>query len=176
MAKARGASLVTIPGMTGRLCLSACPGTWTGPADAATVSRDLAAITATGASLLVTLVEAHELPLPLADWRAAVRAVGLEALHLPIPDWGVPDAAFETAWSEARLAERLAAGETLALHCRAGLGRTGTVAARLLIETVGMDPATAVAHIRRDHAAEAVETDGQVAHLHAVAARNTPPA
>lgn len=176
MAKARGASLVTIPGMTGRLCLSACPGTWTGPADAATVARDLAAIAATGARLLVTLVEAHELPLPLADWRDAVRAAGLEPLHLPIPDWGVPEAAFETAWSEARLAERLAAGETLALHCRAGLGRTGTVAARLLIEAAGMDAAAAIARVRRNHAAEAVETDGQVAHLHAVAARNTPPA
>jgi len=171
MATHRRVSLLALPGLTGRLHLSPCPGTWDGPADAAAVRRDLAVITDAGAGLLVTLVEAGELPLPLADWRAAVTAAGLAFLHLPIPDYGIPDAAFEAAWRRAGLAARLGRGETLAIHCRAGLGRTGLVAARLVIEATGADAASAIARIRRDHAPEAVETASQAAHLEAVAAR-----
>lgn len=168
MAIRRRASLVPVPGRAGRLHLSACPGTWEGAIDRTAVRRDLASIAASGARVLVTLVEAKELPLPLADWRAEVEAAGLALLHLPIPDFGVPDLRFEVGWRAARLGERLTAGETVAIHCRAGLGRTGTIAARLLIETAGLDAAAAIAVIRRDHAAEAVETAGQEAWLAAV--------
>ncbi len=174
MAIRRRASLLAIPGTTGRLHLSACPGTWEGEADLAAIRRDLARISASGAGLLVTLVEAKELPLPFADWRAEVAAAGLALLHLPIADYGVPDAAFEAGWRDAGLAERLAQGETVALHCRAGLGRTGTIAARLLIGIAGLDAETAVARVRRDHAAEAVETAAQIHHLHAVAEGHSP--
>jgi protein-tyrosine phosphatase len=169
MAIRRRASLLSIPGAAGRLHLSACPGTWEGEADLAAVRRDLAHISASGAGLLVTLVEAKELPLPLADWRAEAITAGLALLHLPIPDYGVPDAAFEAGWRDAGLAGRLARGETVALHCRAGLGRTGTIAARLLIEIAGLDAEAAVALVRRDHAAEAVETAAQIHHLRSIA-------
>jgi protein-tyrosine phosphatase len=175
MAIRRRASLLTVPGTTGRLHLSACPGTWEGEADLAAVRRDLARIAASRARLLVTLVEAHELPLPLADWRAEVAAAGLDLVHLPIPDYGVPDAPFEAGWAAAGLGARLARGETLALHCRAGLGRTGTVAARLLVEVAGLDADAAVARIRRDHAAEAVETAPQLDHLRRLPRRLPPP-
>ena len=171
MANRRRASLLPVPGVVGRLHLSACPGTWEGAADRAAVHRDLAAIAASGADLLVTLVESDELPLPLADWRAEIAAAGLGFVHLPIPDFGVPDATFEMGWSVAALADRLRRGEVVALHCRAGLGRTGTIAARLLVEVAGLDAEAAVARVRRDHAAEAVETAAQMQHLRSVAER-----
>lgn len=171
MANDRRASLMPVPGTPGTLHLSACPGTWEGPADRAAVRRDLARIAARGAGLLVTLVEAGELPLPIADWRAEVAAAGLAFLHLPIPDYGVPDEAFEAGWRAADVTGLLARGDTIALHCRAGLGRTGTIAARLLIELSGLDAESAVARVRRDHAAEAVETAAQVHHLRVIAAR-----
>ncbi len=44
--------------------------------------------------------------------------------------------------------ERLLSGEDVLLHCRAGLGRTGTIAARLLVE-FGHDPESAIAAVRR---------------------------
>lgn len=160
--------------MAGRLHLSPCPGHWDGPASAAAVRRDLAAIAAADASRLVTLVEARELPLAIDQWRRAVAAAGLAWVHLPIPDFGVPDADFERGWVAADLGARLRAGDTVAIHCRAGLGRTGTVAARLLVECAGLDADAAIARIRRDHASGAVETPAQVAHLREIAARRSP--
>jgi protein-tyrosine phosphatase len=173
MANRRRASLLSVPGVAGRLHLSACPGTWEGTADRAAVRRDLATIAASGARLLVTLVEAAELPLSLADWRAETAAAGLDLLHLPIADFGVPDAAFEAVWREVGLAERLARGETVALHCRAGLGRTGTIAARLVAEAAGLDADAAIAQVRHDHAAEAVETAAQVDYLRTLVERRS---
>ena len=48
--------------------------------------------------------------------------------------------------------------------CRAGLGRTGTIAALLLVED-GASAADAVARIRREHDAAAVETEAQARFL-----------
>ncbi len=57
-------------------------------------------------------------------------------LHLPIIDGGAPDGKFETLWLSAgkMLHAELSCGRLIVLHCRGGLGRTGTVAARLLME------------------------------------------
>lgn len=172
MANDLAATLLPIPGISGRLHLSPCPGRRGGADD---VRRDLAAIAGRGATRLVTLVEADELPIPLADWRDAVAAAGLSWHHLPITDYGVPDAGFEALWAEIDLPARLVAGETIAIHCRAGIGRTGTVAARLLVETAGLAPAAAIALVRSAHVATAVETAAQAAHLDDVHRRRDRP-
>ena len=86
---------------------------------------------------------------------------------LPIPDFAPPGPAFETGWSTLgpRIAERLAAGGRVFVHCRAGFGRSGTVAARLLLETGATpDPAAAIAAVRAARPG-AIETDAQLAHL-----------
>jgi ADP-ribosyl-[dinitrogen reductase] hydrolase len=99
-------------------------------------------------------MEAHELELlrvpDLGDrvWRA-----GLHWWHLPIVDGGVPDVRFEHAWNRAGedLRRRLVAGEGIVVHCRGGLGRTGVVAARLLVE-FGEAPESALFRVRRARA------------------------
>ncbi|WP_165498095.1 phosphatase domain-containing putative toxin [Siculibacillus lacustris] len=170
MANRPRVSIVTVPGCAGRLHLSPLPGTWSGAPSPETVRRDLAAIAGAGATTLVSLVERRELPLSAEAWDAAVRAAGLTPVALPIADYGVPGAAFEADWAAAGLADRLRRGETVALHCRAGVGRTGTIAARLLVEAGGLSAAAAIAMIRAEHTARAVETEDQAAHLAAVAA------
>jgi protein-tyrosine phosphatase len=45
------------------------------------------------------------------------------------------------------------------VHCRGGLGRAGTIAARLLVE-LGMDPAKAIENVRAVRAG-AIETSDQ---------------
>src|SRR5438093_4555051 len=63
----------------------------------------------------------------------------LQFLRFPIPDLGVPssrEAAFDLL---GKLDEALAAGKSVALHCRQGIGRSGLIAASLLVLS-GLDP------------------------------------
>lgn len=63
-------------------------------------------------------------------------ASGLTWLRLPIPDASVPGPSFEAAWVQAGPQWRglLTRGDRIVIHCRGGLGRSGLVAARLLVE------------------------------------------
>lgn len=111
---------------------------------------DLDAVAAWGATAMVTLIEGHEMTaLDVADIGQMTRKRHISWLHMPIPDMSVPDAAFELAWRDAgeALRARLRDGFNVLVHCKGGLGRAGTVAARLLIE-LGMTPAAAIAAVR----------------------------
>ncbi len=141
------------PGMAGWIGMTLCPGkkdpyasfgAWDRDLDA-----DLQAIRDWGASAVVTLIEEFEFDLlGVPDFGTKVSAA-FRWLWLPIPDGGVPDEQFESRWDEAgpELHRRLAAGERVLVHCRAGLGRTGLVASRLLVEA-GMTPAQAIRAVR----------------------------
>jgi protein-tyrosine phosphatase len=58
------------------------------------------------------------------------------------------------------LAERLAKGKTILLHCVGGLGRAGTVAACFL-RTQGLDGDSAIATVRVARSLRAIETEIQ---------------
>lgn len=68
----------------------------------------------------------------------------------PIPDYGIPDACFEASWQCAGHEVRglLRSGKRVLLHCKGGLGRTGMIAARLLIE-LGVPVEQAIRAVRR---------------------------
>ena len=112
---------------------------------------------------MVTLIEEHEFhALGVPTLGEEVRAAGLEWLHWPIRDVNVPDHRFEQAWRESgpALCARIVGGERVLVHCRGGLGRAGTVAARLLVEC-GIEPADAVLRVRAERHG-AIETPGQL--------------
>ncbi len=113
---------------------------------------DLQAIQSFGAKTLVTLMESQELDevnVPVGLLGSWARELGLEWHHLPIKDVDVPDDRVEDLWtySGLRLRNTLARGDKIVIHCRGGLGRTGTVAGRLLVE-FGDEPETAIKKIR----------------------------
>ncbi len=117
------------------------------------LSSDLDVIEKWGAKAVVTLVEAHELDsLNVPALGSQVRARGIAWLHLPIVDNWIPDAAFEASWkAEARgLHAILDRGGRVLVHCKGGLGRAGTIAARLLIErgSAAREAITAVRRVR----------------------------
>lgn len=81
---------------------------------------------------------------------------------LPIPDFGIPDDAFEAAWPEVSADARhaLAGGGRILVHCRGGCGRSGMVALRLMIEA-GEAPEEALRQLRAVRPC-AVETRDQL--------------
>lgn len=119
-----------------------------------------------GTRVLVSLVERQEFgrygveSLPLRTLSRGVRH-----MHLPIVDMGVPDAGFEQAWRTegAVLRGMLLAGQRIVLHCLAGLGRTGTITARLLVE-LGARPDEAIELVRRARPGT-IQTPEQVRHV-----------
>lgn len=155
-----------VPVGRGRLGMTLCPGKCqayprSGPPFARDLRADLDAIVAWGATALVTLIENHEFAeLEVEDLGRMAAQAGLEWHHLPIIDDHAPDGRFESGWiySGPRLHRHLREGRSVVVHCKGGLGRTGTVAARLLVET-GMRPADAVSQVRaaRPHAIESRE-------------------
>ncbi|MGE0723445.1 MAG: cyclin-dependent kinase inhibitor 3 family protein [Alphaproteobacteria bacterium] len=146
---------LALPDRPGVLGLAAQPGRQD-------LDADIAAIRAWGAVAVVTLQTLDELDaLGIARLGAAVRAAGLDWHHLPIRDLGAPPAALADDWTAvcAALVERLERGERIVVHCRGGLGRTGTIAASLLVAR-GFDPEAAIALVRHVRPG-AIETDEQ---------------
>ena len=127
---------------------------------------DMRAVVDWGATTLVTLMEEPELEkLGVGNLGTVAEEAGLEWHHLPITDVQVPDERFERPWAYSGhvLRRKLASGERILLHCRGGLGRTGTVAARLAIE-LGVKPEDALRAVRRARSG-AVETRAQKAYV-----------
>jgi protein-tyrosine phosphatase len=85
---------------------------------------------------------------------------GLQVIHLPIPDFSIPErASLENAVSEA--IQQAQTGQNLAIHCYAGLGRTGLFAACLAKRVLGLGDDEAVRWIRT-HVPGALEVNSQV--------------
>lgn len=115
------------------------------------LDEDLQVIRDWGAGTLVSLMEKEEMAFyEVAEIPKKTVELGMQHLHLPIVDMDIPDAQFEQQWQTAgkQLRNALLSGESIVIHCLGGLGRTGTIAGRLLIE-LGTDPETAIQRIRQ---------------------------
>jgi atypical dual specificity phosphatase len=90
------------------------------------LDHDLDGLARLGVSVLVTLEETPTVPPEILSARR------IQPLHFPIDDMKVPtvDAALDLC---RRVQGWMDGGEVVALHCRAGLGRTGTMLACQLI-------------------------------------------
>lgn len=161
---------VAVPQGGGLIGITICPGmSQGGPSERAWdrgLDQDLAAIKAWGATALVTLIADYELEiLSVSDLPQKVQAIGLEWHQLPIMNRDAPYEAFEENWiiSGRMLRQRLRQGERIVLHCVYGLGRSGMIAARLLVE-LGEAPDTAIRRVRAARPG-AIETEIQEQHV-----------
>ena len=146
---------ISIPGNRGQIGMTICPGkknrSYSGITWDRDLDTDLDVIVAWGAHAVVTLMEFYELELfGVAALPAHLKARNIEWHHMPIRDVDIPDRWFEQLWLESgqRLKAILFNGGKVLLHCRGGIGRTGTIAARLLVE-FGYKPSDAVALVRK---------------------------
>ena len=154
----------------GRIGITLCPGKTdpaaiSGPA-ARDLDPDLDAIGRWGATAVVSLITDEEMDhLSVRDLPEAVRDRHMEWWHAPIPDGMPPGTDFEGAWSVAgeAIRDRLRLGFDVLVHCKGGLGRAGTVAARLLVE-LGERPDQAIRRVREARQG-AIENEDQEAHV-----------
>ncbi|AWH33941.1 cyclin-dependent kinase inhibitor 3 family protein [Stenotrophomonas sp. SAU14A_NAIMI4_8] len=102
------------------------------------IDTDLATICSWGASHLVSLIEPWEFEeLQISELPNRATLFGLQWHGLPIADGAAPDAGFLLAWSTLgpSLSKALLGGKKVVIHCKGGLGRAGTVACMLLIDS-----------------------------------------
>ena len=155
----------------GRIGITPCPGKkdahgMSGRHDR-NLTVDLDAVRDWGAAAVVSLITDDEFELlSVGDLGDEARARHMTWLHLPIRDGHPPpEDTFECAWKHAGpyLRSLLRSRFDVLVHCRGGLGRAGTVAARLLVE-LGARPADAIRDVRHVRPG-AIETTGQERHV-----------
>jgi protein-tyrosine phosphatase len=119
--------------------------------------------------VLVSLMEHAEYSrLQIPDLFQRAEDLGIEVLHLPIPDGRAPLEDPETDDDYGGLIEdiagRLERGQTVVLHCRGGQGRSGLVAASVLV-ALGHPAIQALETVRQARKG-AVETPDQEERVH----------
>ncbi len=93
-----------------------------------------------GIDAVVSLLTPDEVTdLDLAQEETLCRRHGIRLVSWPIPDRAVPESRETFAEAIATLAELVADGKNVAIHCRQGIGRAALVAVCLLIQ-LGRDP------------------------------------
>lgn len=113
-----------------------------------------------GIDCVVSLLEPSEIP-ALNDAESELcREFGIEFLSFPIRDKSVPPSLEAFVGIVALLAGRIASGHSVAIHCRAGIGRSTTLAACVLI-WLGVHADVALDMIADARGLEVPETEAQ---------------
>ena len=132
---------------------------------------EIAGWQAEGIDLVVSLLEPEEVAdLGLHDEAGLCNSYTMEFISFPIPDRGVPPS-WPAASALARLlASKVTQGKTIAIHCRAGIGRSSVIAACALV-CLGTAPDRAFEMIARARGVEMPDTEEQQAWVWAFANR-----
>ena len=110
--------------------------------------------------LLSLLTPEEERDLDLTNEARVVAANGLGFRSLPIPDRQVPPSDSALSQTLEKMDADLTSGQNLVVHCRQGIGRTGLVAACLLV-TRGIDPEVAIRRVSAARGLPVPETEEQ---------------
>ncbi len=147
------ADLFWIPGpWRGRLAIASRPrgGDWLDDEASAWRQADI--------DVVVSLLENDEASqLDLVGERQAAEHNSISFISFPIPDRGVPVSFGDAASLMTRIADQLDAGKNVAVHCRQGVGRSGMIAAGVLV-TSGSSPEEAMQAVSSARGAEVPET------------------
>ena len=156
---------INVPEFGGQICISAFPGRQGGNTFC---SKELALFFQYlesenyGALLSLTEVQEFEQFISFSQFKCLVGTQDFEWFFHPLVDMTFPDSAFIADFSETHrvLLQNVRAGENIALHCKGGLGRSGTIAAMLLCD-LGMMAENAIKLVRssRPGAIETMEQE-----------------
>jgi protein-tyrosine phosphatase len=150
------AVLYEIPGpWAGRLAIASRPrgGDW--------LPDDIAALQAAGVDMLVSsLTDSEAAELDLTRERELALLSGIEWVSFSIEDRGLPPSVQAVSDLVRRLGVALSSAKTIALHCRAGIGRSATLASCVLI-AAGVSLDDAFARIERARGCSVPDTPEQ---------------
>lgn len=139
----------------GFLAIMACPSIEAdAPASIANIAR-------LGIRMVVSLLEPTEARnLGLENERLEVKAYEMGFKSFPIPDMGLPASVEDFTQLTQMLFTQVNAGINTLVHCRAGIGRSGLMAAGVLLHT-GMDAEKAFDYVSKMRGIRVPETPEQ---------------
>ena len=140
---------------SGKLALAARPhgGDW--------LEDEIASWRREGLNIVLSLLTSEEeRDLGLSDEAMQVKSQGMQFVSFPIPDREVPESSIKVAAALEKLDAALASGRNVVVHCRQGIGRTGLMAACLLVMK-GLKPEAAVKSLSTARGISVPETAAQ---------------
>jgi protein-tyrosine phosphatase len=154
----------------GKLAISARPrgGDW--------LEDEISGWRKAGVDAVVSLLTPEEnKDLQLDKESKLAQTLGLRFVSLPIEDRGVPTSWDEASSTIATAGEMLRQGRNVAIHCRQGIGRSGIIAAALLVKE-GSTPGDAATQISGARGLSVPETQEQMAWIQEFSMRESPSA
>ena len=115
-----------------------------------------------GIGVIVSLLENGEAAdLGLTKELDVAESNRIRFISFPIPDRGVPGSQKDALSFLATIASLLEKGQNVGIHCRQSVGRSGLIAAGLLVRS-GMDVDKAISTVSAARGLKVPETDGQL--------------
>jgi protein-tyrosine phosphatase len=114
-----------------------------------------------GVGVIVSLLTRDEVAdLDLAKEEALCQASGIQFLAFPIVDRSVPKSREAVSDLVANLADSIAQGKSVAVHCRQGIGRAALIAVCTLVR-LGLQPQEAIRRVSTARGCPIPETPEQ---------------
>jgi protein-tyrosine phosphatase len=130
------------------------------------LAGELGALQELGVTTVASLLEPREeAELELTAERELTECCGMRFLSFPIADRGVPPRLAEFSGFVAALASEVENGRGVAVHCRAGIGRSGITAAAVLVR-LGVAPDDVFATISKARGLQVPDTEAQIQWFH----------
>jgi protein-tyrosine phosphatase len=116
-----------------------------------------------GVDAVVSLLTSQEnKDLQRSEESDLAQAHGFRFVSLPVDDRAVPPSWEDASRASGKIGESLRQGRNVAIHCRQGIGRSGMIAAALLIRD-GSTPGDALTQINGARGLPVPETEEQLA-------------
>ena len=124
------------------------------------LSEEVDRLKLAGIDTVISLLDATDQDnLGLQQEGTSCEQSGVEFLQLPIKDFGLPD--YRDAISLGhRILSIIHSGKNVAVHCRAGIGRSGMISATVLVLS-GMEPGAALELLEEKRCRKVPDTEEQ---------------
>jgi protein-tyrosine phosphatase len=135
---------------------------------------DIARLRSEGIDTILSLLTTEEgRNLGLRNEGSAAETHGITFISFPIPDMQVPSSSERVMPVVATINSELSEGRNVFIHCRQGIGRTGLIAACLLLKS-GWTPQNAMEHLSAARGLPVPETEEQRRWIHDYTSRQRP--